>query len=126
MVAKRLKIPRVQVFGVATFFKGIQSKTQRQTADTCVYGYCLPTSGVQEWSWKNWNASWGSKLGDTTADNEYTLETVNCVGACGLGPVVVKNEEYRGQMTPIKVREPAWFKKDLRVSSLKLSSEKRT
>jgi NADH-quinone oxidoreductase subunit E len=45
----------------------------------------------------------GIKAGDTTSDGEYTLETVNCVGACALGPVVVKNGEYRGQMTPLKV-----------------------
>jgi len=43
------------------------------------------------------------KAGDTTPDGEYTLETVNCVGACALGPVVIGNEEYHGQMTPIKV-----------------------
>jgi NADH-quinone oxidoreductase subunit E len=43
------------------------------------------------------------KPGETTPDNKFSLETVNCVGACALGPVVVINTEYHGQMTMNKV-----------------------
>ena len=45
------------------------------------------------------------KAGDTTADGEYTLETVNCVGACALGPVVVENEEYHWTDNPYQGRK---------------------
>jgi NADH:ubiquinone oxidoreductase subunit E len=38
-----------------------------------------------------------------TPDGKFSLETVNCVGACALGPVVVINAEYHGQMTMNKV-----------------------
>jgi len=44
----------------------------------------------------------GIKVGETTEDLKYTLETVNCLGACALGPVVVINNEYHGQMTKAK------------------------
>jgi NADH-quinone oxidoreductase subunit E len=37
--------------------------------------------------------------GETTPDHLFTLETVNCLGACALGPIVVVNDEYSGQMT---------------------------
>ena len=43
------------------------------------------------------------KPGETTTDNKFSLETVNCVGACALGPVVVIDTEYHGQMTMNKV-----------------------
>jgi NADH-quinone oxidoreductase subunit E len=42
------------------------------------------------------------KAGETTADKEYTLTTVNCLGACALGPVVVIDQEYHGQMNQSK------------------------
>jgi len=45
----------------------------------------------------------GIKPGETTADGKFSLETVNCVGACALGPVVVINTDYHGQVTMAKV-----------------------
>lgn len=101
-VARRLNIPRVQVFGVATFFKAFSLKPRgRQLLHVCMGTAChvRGSKNVLE----EFERKLGIKAGDTTPDSEYTLETVNCVGACALGPVVVKNEEYHGQMTPIKV-----------------------
>jgi NADH:ubiquinone oxidoreductase subunit E len=45
----------------------------------------------------------GIKPGETTKDKKFSLETVNCVGACALGPVVVINTDYHGQVTMKKV-----------------------
>ena len=44
----------------------------------------------------------GIQAGETDEDLEFTLETVNCVGACALGPVIVVDGEYHGQMTAAK------------------------
>ena len=38
--------------------------------------------------------------GGTTKDLKFTLETVNCVGACALGPMVIIGADYHGEMTP--------------------------
>ena len=46
----------------------------------------------------------GIKSGETTSDLRFTLETVNCVGACALGPMVIIDEEYHGEMTIDKVK----------------------
>jgi NADH-quinone oxidoreductase subunit E len=101
-VAKRLKIPRVQVFGVATFFKAFSLKPKgKQQIHVCMGTACHVRGSRMVL--EELERRLGIKAGDTTQDNEYTLETVNCVGACALGPVVVKNEKYSGQMTPIKV-----------------------
>ena len=45
----------------------------------------------------------GIKTGETTPDLKFTLETVNCVGACALGPMVIIGEDYHGEMTPQQV-----------------------
>ncbi len=47
----------------------------------------------------------GIKEGETTADLEYTLETVACIGACALAPTMVINQSTHGKMTPGKVAE---------------------
>jgi NADH-quinone oxidoreductase subunit E len=44
----------------------------------------------------------GIKAGETSKDLEFSLETVNCLGACALGPILVVNDEYHGQMTIAK------------------------
>jgi NADH-quinone oxidoreductase subunit E len=41
----------------------------------------------------------GIQAGETDEQLEFTLETVNCVGACALGPVIMVDNEYHGQMT---------------------------
>ena len=45
----------------------------------------------------------GIEAGETSDDLEYTLETVNCLGACALGPIVVTDDGYDGMMTISKV-----------------------
>ena len=42
--------------------------------------------------------------GETTADRAFTVETVNCLGACALSPVVVIDGRYHDHMTPAKLR----------------------
>jgi len=43
------------------------------------------------------------KAGETSKDGDYTLETVNCVGACALGPLVTVNGDYHGKMDQKKI-----------------------
>ncbi len=45
----------------------------------------------------------GIQAGETTPDGKFTLETVNCLGACALGPLVVIDGEYHGKMDPRKI-----------------------
>jgi NADH-quinone oxidoreductase subunit E len=45
----------------------------------------------------------GIKAGETTADGEFSLETVNCLGACALGPLVTIDSAYHGSMTVSRV-----------------------
>jgi len=45
----------------------------------------------------------GIQAGETSPNHLFTLETINCLGACALGPIVVTDGEYSGQMTTRKV-----------------------
>jgi NADH:ubiquinone oxidoreductase subunit E len=47
----------------------------------------------------------GIPAGETTRDGEMSFETVNCVGACALGPLVTVDEEYYGNMNVTKMNE---------------------
>ena len=47
----------------------------------------------------------GIRPGETTADGEFSLETVNCLGACAISPVVVVGKTYYGKVTPEKLPE---------------------
>jgi NADH-quinone oxidoreductase subunit E len=47
----------------------------------------------------------GIKAGETTADGKYTFDTVNCLGACALAPLVIIDEDYHGKMDQIKVQK---------------------
>jgi NADH:ubiquinone oxidoreductase subunit E len=47
----------------------------------------------------------GIQEGETTPDRMFTLETIRCLGACGLGPVMVVNEDVHGRVKPSKVKE---------------------
>lgn len=102
--ARRLGIPRVQIFGVATFFKAFTLKPRgRQLVHVCT-GTACHVRGSQN-VLEEMERRLDIKAGGTTSNGEYTLETVNCVGACAIGPVVVMNEEYHGQMSSLKVEK---------------------
>jgi len=100
--ARRLGLPLTQVFGVATFFKAFTLKPRgRQLVHVCM-GTACHVRGSQN-VLEEVERRLAVKAGDTTPDGEYTLETVNCVGACAMGPVVVKDKEYISHMNSSKV-----------------------
>jgi NADH-quinone oxidoreductase subunit E len=47
----------------------------------------------------------GIKSGQTTPDNSFTLDRVNCLGCCAIGPVIVVNDDYHGRVDSKKVEK---------------------
>ncbi len=47
----------------------------------------------------------GCKCGGTTADGRYTLEEVNCVGACAMAPLVIEDEQYHGKFKLVDMKK---------------------
>lgn len=103
-VAEYLGVPESQVFSVATFYKALSlvplgKKVIKVCAGTACHIRGAPrlVEAVEE--------ALGIKDGETTADGQFTLQTVNCVGACAMAPVVVVNERVYGKMGIAKIPE---------------------
>lgn len=101
-VAKKLDIPIIQVYRVATFFKAFSLKPRgKHLIHVCLGTACHVRNAVRVK--EKIERELGIKAGDTTDDLNFTLETVNCLGACALGPIVVVDGDYHGQMNTVKV-----------------------
>lgn len=102
-VHKGLGVPLTQVYGVATFFRafGLTPKG-RHIMDVCLGTACHVRGAVR--ILERIERELGIKAGETTKDLKFTLGTVNCVGACALGPMVIVDGQYAGQMNTDKVK----------------------
>jgi NADH-quinone oxidoreductase subunit E len=102
-VSSCLSVPLSQVYSVATFFKALSLKPRgRHLINVCLGTACHVRGAVKVLEAMERELS--IKSGETSEDLSFTLETVNCVGACALGPVVIIDGEYHGQMTSEKVK----------------------
>jgi len=101
-VSAAMGIPLSRVYSVATFFRAFSLKPRgKHLINVCLGTAChvRGASKVLEQIERSLNIS----PGETTADAKFTLETVNCMGCCALGPVVNVDGEYFGQMNAGKV-----------------------
>jgi NADH-quinone oxidoreductase subunit E len=104
-VATSLGLPPARVFGVATFFSHFTLKPRgKYTIRLCDGTACHVRDSIAILD-SLYDRLKLSASRNTTPDMLFTVETVSCLGACGLAPVVVVNEEVHGQMTPAKAVE---------------------
>ena len=101
-VSEVLEIPLSQVFSVATFFKAFSLEPRGHHQVTVCMGTACHVRGAQRLTEKL-ERDLGIRSGETTADMEFTLETVNCLGCCALGPVIVVDGKYHGKMESAKL-----------------------
>jgi NADH-quinone oxidoreductase subunit E len=102
LVSEGLGVPLSQVYSVATFYHAFSLVPRgKHTICVCTGTACHVRGAVQVLD--RLETRLGVASGGTTRDREFTLETVNCLGCCALGPVVVLDDEYEGQMTTKKV-----------------------
>ena len=101
-VSALMGIPISQVYGVATFFKAFSLTPRgRHLIKVCLGTACHVRGAAKVV--EKMELDLAIKRTETTPDKRYTLETVNCVGCCALGPMVMIDEEYHGQVTSDKV-----------------------
>jgi NADH-quinone oxidoreductase subunit E len=102
LVSEWLGVPLSQVYSVATFYHAFSLVPRgKHKICVCTGTACHVRGAVQVLD--RLETRLGVAPGETTRDREFTLETVNCLGCCALGPVVVLDDEYEGQMTTKKV-----------------------
>ena len=103
-LSRKLDIPLSEVYSTASFYKHFYFKPRgRNVVCVCVGTACHVRGAAKVL--EKIEESFGVKEGETTPDMSLTLETVGCVGCCGLAPVVTVNEEVVGDLNPKKVNE---------------------
>ena len=103
-INKRLKIPVSEIYRVASFYTALSLKPRgRHIVRVCSGTACYVRGGPRILD--SVERSLGVKAGETTADDKFTLETVNCLGCCALGPVVEIDGQYHGKQTSSNVEK---------------------
>lgn len=100
----KLDIPLSEVYSTASFYKHFYFKPRGKNIVCVCVGTACHVRGASKVLEKI-EENFGIKEGETTEDMSLTLETVGCVGCCGLAPVVTVNEDVVGDLNPKKVKE---------------------
>jgi len=99
LACQHLKVPFSKAFSVATFYKALSLEPKGEVVIRVCTGTACHIRGAQILV-DEICAALGIRPGQTTKDRKFTLETVNCVGACAMAPVVSFNGEYHGNVQP--------------------------
>ncbi len=103
-IAAGLNLPLSRVYGVVTFYSFFTMTPRgKHTIRVCLGTACYVRGGKA--LTETLEKQFGIKEGETTADRMFTLESVRCLGACGLGPVIVIDEDVHGRVKPGKVKD---------------------
>jgi len=100
--AETLDMPLIDVYGVATFYKSFSLTPRgRHQVKVCLGTACHVRGATR--IGKEVGRKLGIGPGETSENGEFSLETVMCLGCCAIGPVVVIDGKYYGQVTSTKV-----------------------
>ena len=97
-ISKRLQLPFAEVFGTASFYKAFSLEPRGEHIIQVCMGTACHVRGAAR-ILDEIERILSIEPGATTEDRKFTLETVNCLGACALGPIVVVDGQYHGNMT---------------------------
>ena len=102
-LSEKINVPIADIYRIATFFRAFSLTPRgKNIVSVCLGTACHVRGGDKVLNELESNLK--VKPGETTEDGNFTLETVNCLGACALGPVVVVNQKYYGNVIPKKVK----------------------
>ena len=103
-IGKGLNIPESTIYGVVTFYSFFSMVPKgRHTIKVCLGTACYVrgTKAIL----KRLTGKFNLEIGQTTEDRRFSLEAVRCLGACGLAPVMVVDNDTHGGMRPDKVTD---------------------
>lgn len=104
MVANGLDLPLSQVYGVATFYAQFHLQPRGRNIIRVCLGTACHVRGAAKILAKVEEAL-NIRAGETTEDLRYTIESVACIGACGLAPVIMINDDTHGRLTPDRIAD---------------------
>ena len=101
-VAKSLDLPLTHIYEVATFYKAFSLEPRgKHMIQVCLGTACHVRGGTRVLDYLENRLE--IKPGETTRDLSFTLESVNCLGACALGPMMVIDKRYYGKISTNKI-----------------------
>lgn len=103
-VSEDLGVPQIEVYRVANFYKAFSLSPRGRHVITVCTGTACHVRGAPRML-DQALGQLGVEPGETTEDGMFTLESVNCLGACALGPVVVLDGVYHDHMGAGKLRK---------------------
>jgi NADH:ubiquinone oxidoreductase subunit E len=104
VVAEGLGLSLSQVYGVVTFYSFFSTSPKgRNTVKVCLGTACYVRGGQQALA--KVEDGLGVKVGGTTEDRRFSLDVVRCIGACGLAPAILVNDDVYGRVKTTKVME---------------------
>ena len=103
-ISERLRIPKSQIYRIASFYKAMNlNPVGRHVIQVCLGTACQVRGAPKILDRVEENLK--IKEGETTPDMRFSLRRVNCLGCCAMGPVVVVDRDYHGKVTPAMVEE---------------------
>ena len=103
-VSERLGVPIARVYQMATFFESFHLEPRGKHICTVCMGTACHVRGAKRLV-EELERDFEVPSGGTTSDMMFTIEEVNCVGACALGPLVIIDGDYHGNMSSGKLQK---------------------
>lgn len=94
--SQKLKMPLNKIYSIATFYSAFSLSPRGKHSCTVCVGTACHVRGAPT-ILNEFERELGIKAGETTSDMKYTLATVNCLGCCAIGPIVVYDGTYIGE-----------------------------
>ena len=104
IVSQELGVPLIEVYRVASFYKAFRLKPSGKNVLTMCMGTACHVRGSRLLL-DQATGQLGVKAQEVTPDGLFSIEHVNCLGACALGPIIAENGSYHHHMTPAKLRK---------------------
>ncbi|MGB2841885.1 MAG: NAD(P)H-dependent oxidoreductase subunit E [Halobacteriota archaeon] len=103
-ISERMRIPKSQIYRIASFYKAMSlDPVGRHILQVCLGTACQVRGAPKILDRVEENLK--IKEGATTSDMRFSLRRVNCLGCCAMGPVVVVDGDYHGKITTAQVEE---------------------
>jgi NADH:ubiquinone oxidoreductase subunit E len=101
-LSKKMNLPSSHIYSVATFYRMLSTEPRgRHVIQFCESAPCHVAGG--RLVWQKLQRELGLEKGETSQDDKWTLLTTSCLGLCGVGPVMVIDNDIYGNVTPEQV-----------------------
>jgi NADH-quinone oxidoreductase E subunit len=104
IVSEELQISMSEIYGVATFYSIFSLKPKGEYIIRVCMGTACYVKGAQLLL-DQLSEELDIKVGETTSDNKFTIESTRCIGACGLAPALMVNDKVYGRLTKDDIKK---------------------